>query len=76
MQDDFNPIHHHNGDFSAAIYLKKVPEGMTEEWDEDFKDHYPAKGLIEFTFGDIESFRNDGLKFKTRLVSSLYFLHG
>ena len=40
---DFNPIHHHNGDFSAAIYLK-VPKGMTEEWDEDFKDHYPGKG--------------------------------
>ena len=37
---DFNPIHHHNGDFSAAIYLK-VLKGMTEEWDEDFKDHYP-----------------------------------
>ena len=27
-----------------TIYLK-VPKGMTEEWDEDFKDHYPTKDL-------------------------------
>ena len=26
---DFNPIHHHSADFSAAIYLK-VPDGMIE----------------------------------------------
>jgi hypothetical protein len=69
---DFNPIHHHNGDFSAAIYLK-VPKGMTEEWDEDFKDHYPAKGLIEFTFGESQSFRNDGMKFKPEVGKFLVF---
>ncbi len=69
---DFNPIHHHNGDFSAAIYLK-VPEGMTEEWDEDFKDHYPAKGLIEFAFGENQNFRSDNLKFKPEVGKFLVF---
>ena len=69
---DFNPIHHHNGDFSAAIYLK-VPEGMTEEWDEDFKDHYPAKGLIEFAFGENQNFRSDNLKFKPEVGKFLIF---
>ena len=29
---DFNPFHHHNGDFSAGVYLK-VPEGMNDEWE-------------------------------------------
>ena len=69
---DFNPIHHHNGDFSAAIYLK-VPEGMTEEWEEDFKDHYPAKGLIEFAFGENQNFRSDNLKFKPEVGKFLIF---
>ena len=69
---DFNPIHHHNGDFSAAIYLK-VPEGMTEEWEEDFKDHYPAKGLIEFAFGENQNFRSDNLKFKPEVGKFLVF---
>jgi len=69
---DFNPIHHHNGDFSAAIYLK-VPEGMTEEWEEDFKDHYPAKGLIEFAYGENQNFRSDGMKFKPEVGKFLVF---
>ena len=69
---DFNPIHHHFGDFSAGIYLK-VPEGMYEEWEEDFKDHYPAKGLIEFAFGEAQSFRSDNLKFKPEVCKFLVF---
>lgn len=69
---DFNPIHHHHGDFSAGIYLK-VPERMNEEWEEDFKDHYPAKGLIEFAFGEAQSFRSDNLKFKPEVCKFLIF---
>ena len=69
---DFNPIHHHNGDFSAGIYLK-VPEGMDEEWEEDFMDHYPAKGLIEFAFGENQSFRSDNIKFKPEVCKFLVF---
>jgi len=69
---DFNPFHHHNADFSAGIYLK-VPEGMNDEWEEDFKDHYPAKGLIEFGFGEAQSFRSDNLKFKPEVGKFLIF---
>ena len=69
---DFNPFHHHNADFSAGIYLK-VPEGMNDEWEEDFKDHYPAKGLIEFGYGESQSFRCDNLKFKPEVGKFLVF---
>ena len=69
---DFNPFHHHNGDFSAGIYLK-VPEGMNDEWEEDFKDHYPAKGLIEFGFGESQPFRADNIKFKPEVGKFLVF---
>jgi len=69
---DFNPLHHHNGDFSGGIYLK-VPDGMNDEWEEDSKDHYPAKGLIEYAFGEAQSFRCDTLKFKPEVGKFLVF---
>ena len=69
---EFNPFHHHTGDFSAGIYLK-VPDGMNDEWEEDFKDHYPAKGLIEFGFGEQQSFRCDNIKFKPEVGKFLIF---
>ena len=69
---DFNPFHHHNGDFSAGVYLK-VPDGMNDEWEEDLQDHYPAKGLIEFAYGETQSFRCDNLKFKPEAGKFLVF---
>ena len=69
---DFNPLHHHNGDFSGGIYLK-VPDGMNDEWEEDSKDHYPAKGMIEYAFGEAQSFRCDNLKFKPEVGKFLVF---
>ena len=69
---DFNPYHHHSGDMSGGIYLK-VPEGMNDEWEEDFQDHYPARGLIEYSFGENQSFRSDNLKFKPEVGKFLVF---
>ena len=69
---DFNPFHHHNGDFSAGVYLK-VPDGMNDEWEEDFQDHYPAKGLIEYSFGENQPFRVDNIKFKPEVGKFLVF---
>ena len=65
---DFNPIHHHSADFSAAIYLK-VPDGMLDDLD----DHAPAKGMIEFAYGDTQNFRNDSVKFKPEVGKFLIF---
>ena len=72
---DFTPLHHHAphiDNFSGAIYLK-VPPGMNDEWEEDSKDHYPAKGLIEYAFGESQWFRNDNLKFKPEVCKFLVF---
>jgi hypothetical protein len=69
---DFNPFHHHNGDFSGGIYLK-VPVGMNDELEEDSKDHYPAKGLIEFAYGETQVFRCDNVKFKPEVGKFLVF---
>lgn len=65
---DFNPLHHHTADFSAAIYLK-VPDGMLDDQD----DHAPAKGMIEFAFGDTQNFRNDSARFEPEVGKFLIF---
>jgi uncharacterized protein (TIGR02466 family) len=69
---DYNPIHHHSGDFSAVIYLK-IPEGMEAEWKEDFTDHYPCNGLIEFTFAENLDMRAEAIKFKPEVGKFLVF---
>ena len=69
---EYNPWHHHTGDFSAVIYLK-LPPNMHKEIEEDFEDHYPANGLIEFMFGENQSFRSDNLKFKPVVGKILVF---
>jgi len=69
---EYNPWHHHSGDFSAVVYLK-LPPKMNEEIKEDWKDHYPANGLIEFMFGENLGFRSDILKFKPEVGKLLMF---
>ena len=57
---------------TMVIYLK-LPPKMHEEIEEDFKDHYPANGLIEFMFGENQEFRSDNLKFKPEVGKMLIF---
>ena len=69
---EYNPWHHHSGDFSAVIYLK-LPPKMNEEMEKEWEDHYPANGLIEFMFGENQGFRSDNLKFKPEVGKLLVF---
>tara|TARA_B100001250_G_C19662520_1_gene727757 strand:- start:50 stop:820 length:771 start_codon:yes stop_codon:yes gene_type:complete len=49
--NEFNPAHVHTQcDMSCVGYLKLPPE-IDKEWEEDYKDHYPCKGHIEFLHG-------------------------
>ena len=48
---EYNPAHIHTScDMSCVGYLKLPPE-IDKEWEEDYKDHYPANGHIEFVHG-------------------------
>jgi uncharacterized protein (TIGR02466 family) len=69
---EYNPWHHHTGDFSAVLYLK-LPPNMHKEIEEDYEDHYPANGLIEFMFGENQGFRSDNVKFKPEVGKMLVF---
>ena len=48
---EYNPAHVHTScDLSCVGYLR-LPEKIEEEWEEDYKDHHPANGHIEFLHG-------------------------
>ena len=69
---EYNPWHKHSGNFSGVCYLK-LPEGMQNHFDEETKDHYPASGLIEFSYGEPCDMRSDTLMFKPQVGMMLVF---
>ena len=69
---EYNPYHHHTGDFSAVVYLK-IPPNMQKELDKEFTDHYPTNGLIEFMYGENSDMRSDTIKFKPEVGTMLVF---
>ena len=69
---EYNPYHHHTGDFSAVVYLK-IPFNMQKELDKEFTDHYPTNGLIEFMYGENSDMRSDTIKFKPEVGTILVF---
>ena len=69
---EYNPVHTHSGNFSGVIYLK-IPDDMENHFIEETKDHYPASGLIEFSYGEKQDFKSDTLMFKPRVGQMLVF---
>ncbi len=51
FETEYNPLHIHTGcTISCAGYLN-LPEGIEAEWEEDYKDHHPSHGHIQFAHG-------------------------
>ena len=48
---EYNPAHVHTSCQMSCVGYLKLPEKIEEEWEEDYKDHYPANGHIEFLHG-------------------------
>tara|TARA_B100000287_G_scaffold354320_1_gene344457 strand:- start:325 stop:1065 length:741 start_codon:yes stop_codon:yes gene_type:complete len=48
---EYNPAHIHTECGMSCVGYLKLPEKIEEEWEEDYKDHYPANGHIEFLHG-------------------------
>ena len=69
---EYNPVHTHSGNFSGVIYLK-IPDDMENHFNEETKDHYPASGLIEFSYGEPADMRSDTLMFRPEVGMMLVF---
>ena len=51
FENEYNPLHVHTGSTLSCVGYLGLPEKIEEEWEEDYKDHYPSNGHINFTYG-------------------------
>ena len=51
FENEYNPMHIHNNCTLSCVGYLKLPDGIDEEWEEDYKDHYPSNGHINFIYG-------------------------
>ena len=50
VSGDWNPTHSHTGMISGVGYLR-LPDDIDKEWEDDYKDHFPSNGHINFSYG-------------------------
>jgi hypothetical protein len=50
-EGEYNPIHIHTGCKLSCVGYLSLPEGIEKEWEEDYKDHHPSHGHIQFVHG-------------------------
>ena len=48
---EYNPNHFHSGCTLSSVGYLSLPENIEKEWEEDYKDHHPSHGHINFTYG-------------------------
>ncbi len=59
FENDFNPAHFHTNCHASAVGYLRLPDDWDAEMEEDYKDHYPCRGHIEFSY-DITRRWHDG----------------
>ncbi len=50
-ENEYNPLHIHTGCTLSCVGYLSLPEGIENEWEDDYKNHYPANGHINFAHG-------------------------
>jgi len=56
FENDYNPLHLHTGCRMSCVGYLKLPEGINDEWEEDYKDHHPSHGHIQFVHGTASTY--------------------
>ena len=64
FENEYNPIHTHQGSMLSCVGYLKLPDGIEKEWEEDYKDHHPSHGHIQFIHG--QAANHEGSNFLMR----------
>jgi len=51
FEGEYNPLHIHTGCTLSCVGYLKLPDGIDQEWEADYKDHHPSHGHIQFAHG-------------------------
>jgi hypothetical protein len=50
-EGQYNPSHIHTGCKLSCVGYLSMPEGIDKEFEEDYMDHHPSHGHIQFVHG-------------------------
>ena len=80
FENEYNPMHIHSNCTLSCVGYLKLPEGIDEEWEEDYKDHYPANGHIHFVYGSTGLYTCSNFRVKPQVgdfyIFPSYLFHG
>ncbi|MEL6378685.1 MAG: putative 2OG-Fe(II) oxygenase, partial [Pseudomonadota bacterium] len=51
FENDYNPLHIHTGCHLSCVGYLQLPQNIEQEWEEDYQDHHPSHGHLQFAFG-------------------------
>lgn len=51
FEHEYNPLHIHTGCALSCVGYLKLPDGIEAEWEEDYRDHHPSHGHLQFAHG-------------------------
>ena len=67
FENEYNPLHIHTGSRMSCVGYLKLPKGVDKEWEEDYKDHHPANGHIQFAHGTPSGYSQTNFMVKPRV---------
>ena len=73
FEGDYNPVHVHPDSMVSCVGYLKLPEGIEEEWEEDYKDHHPSHGHIQFFHGSSLPYSSTNFMFKPQVGDFIIF---
>lgn len=51
FENEYNPLHIHTQCALSCVGYLKLPEGIEDEWADDYQDHHPSHGHLQFAHG-------------------------
>ena len=73
FENDYNPLHLHTGCRMSCVGYLKLPDGIENEWEEDYKDHHPSHGHIQFVHGTASTYNATNFMVKPRVGDFFLF---
>ena len=73
FEGEYNPVHVHPDSMVSCVGYLKLPEGIEEEWEEDYKDHPPSHGHIQFFHGSSLPYSSTNFLFKPQVGDFIIF---
>ena len=67
FENEYNPLHIHTGSRMSCVGYLALPKGIEKEWEEDYKDHHPANGHIQFAHGTPSGYSNTNFMVKPQV---------